>query len=165
VAYLVQKLGIKNVRLTIVGGHGQPDYEAHLRNLVGEQGIESWVEFRPPVAKEELPALYQQADVFLFTSIWPEPFGRVIVEAMASGVVVVGTAVGGAAEILIENETALLFPPDDPVALACQVQKLIESPEMRVRLSKTGQEIAVRKFDVQRMTAEIEACLLSLNGL
>jgi glycosyltransferase involved in cell wall biosynthesis len=162
VGHLVQKLGVRNVRLTIVGGHGQPGYEAHLRNLVREHGVESRVEFRPPVAKEGLPALYQQADVFLFTSIWPEPFGRVIVEAMASGVVVVGAAVGGAAEILVENETALLFPPDDPVALACQVQKLIESPDLRARLSKAGQEIAVQKFDVQRMTAEIEACLESL---
>jgi glycosyltransferase involved in cell wall biosynthesis len=162
VGYLVRKLGLRNLRLTIVGGHGQLEYDAYLRILVREHGIESLVEFRPPVPKEELPALYQQADIFLFTSIWPEPFGRVIVEAMASGVVVVGTAVGGAAEILVENETALIYPPDDAVGLAQQLRKLIESPDLRARFSKAGREIAIQKFDMQRMTAEIEACLESL---
>jgi glycosyltransferase involved in cell wall biosynthesis len=70
--------------------------------------------------------------------------------------------VGGAAEILVENETALIYPPNDPVGLAQQVQKLIESPELRDRLSQTGREIAIQKFDMQRMTSEIETYLESL---
>jgi len=152
---------IRDVHLTIVGD-GEPEYIAHLQNLIAHENISSFVDLLPAQPKETLPALYQQADVFLFTSIWPEPFGRVIVEAMASGVTVIGTKVGGAAEILVENENALTFPAGDAVALAEQIKKLIASPELRERLAKVGRETAVRKFDLERMTTEIESYLKSL---
>ena len=54
------------------------------------------IEFLGMQPKDVMPELYAQADVFLFPSIWNEPFGRVLVEAMASGLVVLGTAKGGA---------------------------------------------------------------------
>jgi glycosyltransferase involved in cell wall biosynthesis len=83
----------------------------------------------------------------------------VIVEAMASGVVVVGTPVGGAAEILVDGENALTFTPDDPASLASQLKRLIESPELRGRLARSARQAAVDKFDIRRMTAEIETYL------
>jgi glycosyltransferase involved in cell wall biosynthesis len=164
VAHLVHKIGINDLRLTIVGD-GEPDYVSQLHNLVAKENIAPFVDFQSAQPKEELPALYQQADIFLFTSIWAEPFGRVIVEAMASGVAVIGTRVGGAAEILIENENSLSFTPDDSVGLANQIKKLIESPELRLRLGKAGKESVVNKFDIQRMTSEIEEYLESMTRL
>jgi len=161
VAYLVREDGMKDLHLTIVGD-GEPEYMSQLRNLVDSENIASFVDFLPAQPKEALPALYQQADLFLFTSIWPEPFGRVIVEAMASGVAVIGTRVGGAAEILLEDENALTFPAGDAAALAEQIKKLMASPELRARLARSGRETAVGKFDLQRMTTEIESYLESL---
>jgi len=120
------------------------------------------VTFVPAQPKEALPALYQQADVFLFTSIWPEPFGRVIVEAMASGLVVIGAPVGGAAEILKANENALTFMSDDPSSLAQQLRKLSEAPVLYEQLTKAGRKTAVQQFDLQRMTNEIETYLQAL---
>jgi glycosyltransferase involved in cell wall biosynthesis len=67
----------------------------------------------------------------LFTSIWQEPFGRVIVEAMASGLAVVGTAVGGAAEMLVHDENSLVFEAGDSTSLARALRRLIESPALR----------------------------------
>ena len=116
----------------------------------------------PARPKEQLSALYHGSDVFLFTSIWAEPFGRVIVEAMASGMAVIGTSVGGASEILIENENALLFIPDDPTGLARQIQRLIENPSLRAQLADAGRKTAIEKFDMQRMTTEIESYLQAL---
>jgi glycosyltransferase involved in cell wall biosynthesis len=81
---------------------------------------------------------------------------------MASGVAVVGTAVGGAAEILTENENALTFAPGDPIGLGQQLKRLIESPALREHLGKAGREIAMHKFDVRRMTTEIESYLQTL---
>jgi glycosyltransferase involved in cell wall biosynthesis len=146
------------VKLTIVG-EGDNDYVTQLHQLVEQNKVDALVTFLPARPKEALPDLYSQSDIFLFTSIWEEPFGRVIVEAMASGVTVVGTRVGGASEILIDNENALIFNPDDPDSLAQQLKRLIESPDLRKRLKVSAQETAANKFDIKRMTAEIESYL------
>ncbi len=161
VGALVRDHGFKNIKLTIVG-EGEPEYEAYLRQLVEQEKAAAFVTFIPAQPKEALPALYQQADVFLFTSIWPEPFGRVIVEAMASEVVVVGAPVGGAAEILVEGKNSLIFIPDDSPGLARQLQRLIETPALRERLATAGRDTAVSKFDMQRMISEIETYLEAL---
>jgi glycosyltransferase involved in cell wall biosynthesis len=155
---LVHKHGHNNLKLTIVG-EGDNDYGSYLHQLVEQNKIKALVTFLPAQPKEALPDLYRQSDIFLFTSIWDEPFGRVIVEAMASGVVVVGTKVGGASEILIDNENALVFVPGDPDSLAQQLKQLIESSDLRERLIVSAQESAAKKFDIRRMTAEIESYL------
>jgi glycosyltransferase involved in cell wall biosynthesis len=159
--HLVHEHGLKHLKLTIVGD-GDPDYVNHLHQLVEQKKVASFVTFMPAQPKEALPALYHQSDIFLFTSIWAEPFGRVIVEAMASGVTVVGTVVGGAPEILIENENALTFNPDDYKSLSRQLKRLIESPALRERLRAAGRQTAVDKFDIHRMTTEIESYLQTL---
>jgi len=160
---LVHEYGINHINLTIVGD-GDSDYVQQLHQLVDEKNIVSYVDFMPAQPKEALPALYHGSDIFLFTSIWPEPFGRVLVEAMASGVAVVGTEVGGAAEILIENENALLFTPDDPRSLSNQLKQLIESPPLRERLAKAGRRTALDRFDIRRMTTEIELYLQTISN-
>lgn len=159
--WLVHKRGLQPLKLTIVGS-GEPAYEAQLHHLAQQHGVSTLVTFLGARPKEALPALYHQADIFLFTSIWPEPFGRVLVEAMAAGVAVVGATTGGAAEILSEGETALTFAPGDADGLADQVARLIETPALRQRLVENGRRQAVEKFDIQRMTAEIEAFLQAL---
>jgi glycosyltransferase involved in cell wall biosynthesis len=158
---LQKKSGMNRVQLTIVGD-GEPEYLARLRQLAKMNNTEPLVTFMPAQPKDGLPALYQQADIFLFTSIWHEPFGRVIVEAMASGVAVIGAATGGAAEIMIDNENALLFASGDSNNLAEKLIKLIESPALRERLTKVGRETAIGKFDIQRMTTGIEEYLQTI---
>jgi glycosyltransferase involved in cell wall biosynthesis len=88
-SYLVHQRGYHQIKLIIVGG-GEPDYEDYLHRLTRKEKVERVVTFISAQPKEVMPALYHQADIFLFTSIWPEPFGRVLIEAMASGLVVAG---------------------------------------------------------------------------
>lgn len=161
VTHLVGKNRISNVKLTIVGD-GEPDYVDSLHKMVERASLASFVTFLPAQPKETLPALYRQADIFLFTSIWQEPFGRVIVEAMASGLAVVGTAVGGAAEMLVHDENSLVFEAGDSTGLAQALRRLIESPALREKLGSAGRETARTKFDLRRMTDEIERYLGSL---
>ncbi len=153
--------GVKDFRLTLVGD-GEPDYVNRLTRLVKEKDLSAFVRFIPAQPKESMPGIYRQSDIFVFPSIWAEPFGRVIVEAMASGVAVVGTAVGGAAEIIREEENGLIFAPNDPVGLSRQIKRLIESPALRTRLAEAGYRTAMDKFDIRRMTAEIESYLHSI---
>jgi glycogen synthase len=160
IARLVHDHHLTGLKLTVVGD-GDVDYVSRLRQLV-ERNLASFVDFLPAQPKETLPALYHRSDILLFTSIWAEPFGRVIVEAMASGVVVVGTAVGGAAEILADGENALTFTADDPASLASQLKRLIDSPALRERLAESARRTATEKFDIRRMTKEIEGYLQTL---
>lgn len=162
-AYLMRGQVLKNVQLTIVGD-GEPNYVEKLKQIAKLHNLASLITFLPAQPKEAMPALYQSADIFVFPSIWAEPFGRVLVEAMASGVPVVGTRVGGAAEILIDGENALVFTPDDPMSLAEQLKRLIESPSLCERLGRAGRETAVARFDLKRMTTEIESYLQALVG-
>jgi glycosyltransferase involved in cell wall biosynthesis len=158
VGHLVRHYGMENVKLTVVGD-GDADYVQTLRQFVARARLASFVDFLPAQPKEALPSLYPQFDILIFPSIWAEPFGRVIVEAMASGVVVVGTAVGGAAEILADGENALTFPPNEPEALSRQLKRLVDSPILRERLAQSARQTAAQKFDLRRMTAEIESYL------
>lgn len=158
---LIHDKGQTHVTLTIAG-NGEPDYEQRLRELAKREQVETAITFMRALPKTAMPALYGEADVLLFTSIWPEPFGRVVVEAMASGVAVVGTAVGGAGEILSDNENALVFAPGDANGLAARVDQLIEAPELHNRLAECGRRTAAEKFDMRRMAAEIEAALYKI---
>lgn len=152
---LVHRRGQAGVHLSIAGS-GERSYTAHLQALVAASGLGRYVTFFGPVAKEAMPGLYAQHDIFLFTSTWQEPFGRVLVEALAAGVVVIGTATGGAAEILVEGETGLTFTAGDPAGLAGQVERVRREPGLAAALAANGQRIAVERFDIRRMVAEIE---------
>jgi glycosyltransferase involved in cell wall biosynthesis len=75
---------------------------------------------------------------------------------------VIGTATGGAAEILADNENALIFAPSDAAGLAAQIARLVESPLLRQQLTDAGRQTALTKFDLHRMTTEIEAYLRTI---
>lgn len=153
---IVHDYGLTNVEL-LIAGSGEPDYETFLQYLVRKQRLRDHVRFLGQLDKSELPALYQQADLFLFTSVWQEPFGRVLIEAMAAGTAVIGSKVGGAAEILIENENSLTYEPNDDQELAAQIVRLMRLPELRQQLAQRGTEVALEQFDIQRMVQEIES--------
>lgn len=155
---LVQGADGHRYHLHVVGA-ADPAYQLRLQELVQGLGLAQAVTFEGGRPKPELPALYHQADILVFPSIWAEPFGRVLVEAMAAGLVVVSTAVGGTAEIVIDGETGLLCPPGDAGALASQVRRLAAAPELRRRLAAMARRRAIEHFDSAHMTAGIEAYL------
>jgi glycosyltransferase involved in cell wall biosynthesis len=75
-------------------------------------------------------------------SVWPDPLPAVVREGMVSGKAMVGTAVGGIVDMIIDGETGLLVPPGDVEALASAMQRLIESPDLRERLGRASRERA-----------------------
>ena len=106
---LTQK-GYEKFTLSIVGG-GSSDYVSELQKLVEEKKLQQLVTFWGMQPREEVKDFFQNHDIFIFSSIWEEPFGIVILEAMASGMPVIGAAVGGSKEILVDGENALVYPP------------------------------------------------------
>jgi glycosyltransferase involved in cell wall biosynthesis len=158
VAKLVNKLKIDQISLTLVGS-GHPEYEAFLRDLVEREHLQDYVTFHRPVSKDMMPEIFEQHDVLIFPSIYEEPLARVTQEAMASGLVVVGTTTGGTGEILKEGETGLTFEPEDADGLARQVARLIADPDLRCRLGQAGRQNVLDNFTLVNMVEEIEAYL------
>ena len=150
-----------DVSLTIVGG-GAPDYEASLRRQAAELGIQEVVCFVGKVAREAMPDILAQHDVLVFPSVWPEPLARMIQEAMASGLLVIGTTTGGTPEILRDGENGLTFSAGDARMLAEKIVTLARTPQARVRMVQAARRTVEETFTMQRMVDEVEFYLNSV---
>jgi glycosyltransferase involved in cell wall biosynthesis len=159
-ARLVNKRRINQITLTLVGS-GHPDYEEFLRDLVERERLHDFVIFHKSVPKDQMPVILQQFDVLIFPSIYEEPLARTTQEAMAAGLVVVGTTTGGTKEILRDGETGFTFAPEDPDALAEQVTRLITDPDLRHLLAQAGRQTVLENFTLDRMVQQIEDYLLN----
>jgi len=161
---LLKKNGLaERVELTILGD-GHPDYKTLLRQRVRDLGIGERVRFSGKVAREDIPDQLARFDVFLFTSTWPEPFGRTIVEAMMAGLVVIGSDVGGSREIFQHYDRDMLFQPEDAEGLANLIARVISDSDLRRRLIDAGRQLAFERFTIQQMTNGIEKFLLDVSA-
>lgn len=149
------------VQLTILGS-GHPQYEERLRTLTKSNGVEDLVNFHTPIPRAELPHFLGEYDVLLLPSIWEEPLARIMQEGLASGLVVVGAATGGTAEVIRHNETGLLFPAADAGALATQIRRLLADPDLCYQLATAGQQSAIALFALPRMVDDIENYLAGI---
>ena len=93
-------------------------------------------------------------DVFAFPSI-AEGFGLALAEAMACGVPVVASAVGGVPELVSDGVSGLLVPPQDPEALAAAILSILESPDLAAGLSTTARRVIANNFTVGGMTTRV----------
>ena len=146
------------VSLDILGA-GHPDYVQHLHQLVQDWHIEDRVTFHTPIERAKLPAFLAQYDALVMPSIWEEPQARISQEAMAAGLVLVGTLTGGSKEILIDGQNGLAFTPDDARGLADRLSILAKDPALRLRLTKAGWETVNERFTISRMLDHLEAYL------
>ncbi|MGB7792300.1 MAG: glycosyltransferase family 4 protein, partial [Terrimicrobiaceae bacterium] len=92
-------------------------------------------------------------------SVAPEPFGRVIVEAMLAGTPVVATRGGGVDEIITDGEDGFLVPPADPAALALAVGRIMQDKQLASKLASAGLESARERFSMEKTVGRIEQLL------
>jgi glycosyltransferase involved in cell wall biosynthesis len=125
VEYLVRALAelSSDIRLSVVGSGNR---SGHLRSLAGDIGVKDRIEFAGAVSYEAVRHHYATADCFVHPGVWPEPFGRTILEAMQAGLPVVATDIGGPAEAVPKAD--LRCPPRDPTALADAITTARNSP-------------------------------------
>lgn len=122
-----------SLEVLLVGGDGEarPErWNAEQRRLNGlrqELGVAGQVRFLGAQPHEQLPALFGAADVVAVPSHY-ESFGMVALEALAAGAAVVASNAGGLALTIEDGRSGLLFPPDDHVALAAQIERLLDQP-------------------------------------
>ena len=132
----VSQLDGADVAVEIVGRPGfaaeapLSDHERQLRELADQTAVP--VRFRTFVPRAELPALLRTADVFVVPSRWPDPSPLTVGEALATGLPVVASRIGGIPEAV--GDAGVLVPPDDSVALAGALGGLLDDPARRTAL-------------------------------
>ena len=155
---------LPDTELVVVGGPAADalaaDPEARrLADLADVLGVADRVHLVGGVPRERMPALIRSADAVVCTP-WYEPFGLVPLEAMASGVPVVASAVGGLTDTVLDQVTGALIPPKDPRALVEAVTPVLKDPELRQRLGGNGLARARSRYGwprIARETTEIYA--------
>jgi D-inositol-3-phosphate glycosyltransferase len=164
---LVERKGIGNAivalaelpdtELHVAGGPAAAELDAdpearRLRAVAEKAGVADRVFLRGRIDREAMPALIRSADAVVCAP-WYEPFGIVPLEAMACGVPVVATAVGGQIDSVVHGVTGVHVPPRDPAALAAALRDLLADPARREQLGRQGRLRARRLYDFDRIAA------------
>ena len=123
-------------------------YAEELRCEARQRGVESRTHFLG--FRNDIPALMNAVDVVCHTSIAAEPFGRVIVEGMLAGKPVIATHAGGAIEIIDNEQTGFLVPPNDVGALAERLEMLLNNPRTASEIGKLAEQKALRRFSLKK---------------
>lgn len=127
-------------RLTMIGPDKDGSRDA-VERRAAQLGVADQLEIVGPIAKRDVPGRLAAADVFLnTTNIDNTPLS--VLEAMATGLCVVSTSVGGIPYLLRDGETALLVPPGDPAAMASAVDRILGDPALAARLSVQARRAA-----------------------
>lgn len=144
-AGLLARDGIE-VHLLIVGApfKGNESHLTRLHDLAAELGISNRVIFAGEI--QDPATAYAAMDVFVLPSEQPEPFGMVMLEAMAAGVPVVASRLGGPIEVVVDGETGVLFQPGKATELAHALATLKNSPELASKMGKAGRDRLITRF-------------------
>jgi heptosyltransferase-2 len=163
---LAREYGYDSLSLTIVGNNSaSPTYTSYLKSLVKTTGIEMKINFVDFVPREQLLHVYHDHDILIFPSVWDEPFGIVLLEAMSCGLAVVGTGTGGSSEILEGEVNAVVFPKENAEACAKQIKRLLDNPNIFEQIRQNGRRTVEKRFNFEQTIDEIEEVLFkSLNG-
>jgi D-inositol-3-phosphate glycosyltransferase len=149
---------IPNAELVIAGGPAEAelnsDPEANrLRALAKELGVGRRVHLYGAVARESMPELFRSADVVACTP-WYEPFGIVPLEAMASGVPVVASAVGGMQDTVVHDVTGRLIAPRKPREIAEAINPLLKDKFLRQSLGLAGRDRICARYTWDQIAAD-----------
>jgi glycosyltransferase involved in cell wall biosynthesis len=143
-----------DARLAMIGADkGDGSFQA-TRAAADRLGVGGSVEFPGAVSKDEVPARLQEGDIFInTTNVDNTPVS--VLEAMACGLCVVSTSVGGIPYMLRDGVDSLLVPPDDAEAMAAAVSRLLADPALAARISRAGRSM-VEELDWKPVLARWE---------
>jgi len=148
---------VPNARAFVIGEAPQrdPAYRDELKRLVEELGIAERVVFTG--FREDVPELMQMLRVVVHASVEPEPFGRVIAEAMAMGKPVVATAAGGPLEIIEDGWSGYLVPSGQEEAMAERITRLLTDAGHCDRIGRRAREVVEARFSAEAHARLVEA--------
>jgi D-inositol-3-phosphate glycosyltransferase len=161
--------GVPEAELVVVGG--PPDgcldddpYARRLRELAARCRVADRVTLAGAVPSHEMPTWYRSADVVV-AAPWYEPFGLTPLEAMACGVPVVATAVGGLTDTVVDRVTGDLVPPREPRALGAALDRLLVDDVRRYAYAAAAVDRAGRSYSWRRVATQLAAVYAAVAGL
>jgi glycosyltransferase involved in cell wall biosynthesis len=151
---------VPGVELVVVGGPAADQLDAdpevaRLRRVVAECGLADRVVLTGHRAHDELPAIINASDLLLAVP-WYEPFGITVLEAMACGVPVVGSAVGGLLDTVVPGVTGLLVTPRDPAEMAAAIRLMLDDEPRRAAMGRAGADRVRELYTWERVAARTE---------
>jgi glycosyltransferase involved in cell wall biosynthesis len=149
----------QNVTAILVGDalFGEQNYVEQLHQQVAELGLENRVKFLG--FRSNIPQLMAACDLVAHTSTSPEPFGRVIVEAMLSGKPVVAAKAGGAMELVEHGINGFLVTPGEPQELVQVINTCLQETEKTATIASNARTIASQRFDVTTINQQLDQLL------
>jgi glycosyltransferase involved in cell wall biosynthesis len=162
-------VGVPDAELIIAGGPATGELSAdpeaaRLTRLADRFGVADRVRLIGAVARPDVPALLRSADLVVCTP-WYEPFGIVPLEAMACGVPVVASAVGGFLDTVVDGSTGTLVPPRRPDRLAAAMRRLLAEPFWREAYGTAGVDRARSRYSWDRIATATLAVYDGLLGI
>jgi len=167
VSRLVKKNGVDDliksvkelqVKLLILGNG--PD-EQELKKLAKNLGIENKVIFLGYIKYDDLPKYYSIADVFVRASL-SEGMGNVFLEAMATGLPIIGTRIGGIPDFLEDGKTGLFCEIKNPQSIAEKIKQILDNDGLRKTLAKNGRDLVWKKYGWNGIAQKMEKIYLKL---
>ncbi|RKT54027.1 glycosyltransferase [Saccharothrix australiensis] len=152
--------------LVIAGGAADVDADPEARRLLGHAralGVLDRVRLAGQVSRDAMPSLLRSADVVVCVP-WYEPFGIVPLEAMACGVPVVASAVGGLTDTVVDGVTGALVPPREPIALARALRSLLADPARREAYGLAGSDRVQARYTWDRVAQDTERVYLRVGA-
>jgi lipopolysaccharide heptosyltransferase II len=140
---------IPKLKVVIVGQAPKVKYKDDLELLVRSLGLSNTISFLP--ATNDVPNIMRGLDVLVSATTTPEAFGRVIIEAQATGVPVVATKVGGVVDIIEDDKTGLLCSPQNPKDMAEKIFRLYKDKDLRSKLALESKKHVESYFNLGKM--------------
>jgi glycosyltransferase involved in cell wall biosynthesis len=132
---------------------GEEAYQRQLLALCTELDLGDRVQFTGFVSN--IPEQLADLDIVVHSSVIGEPFGQVIIEAMAAGKPLIATDGGGVPEIVVDGATGLLVPMGDVEAMAAAMDRLVSNPKIRERMGRSGRDRARRVFHIDQTVKKL----------
>ncbi len=138
---------------------GEGGHREYCEGLCHRLHLEDRVHFMGYVSQTRLGEIYSDASVMLVSSVWPEPFGAVGLEAMHRGLPVVAFDAGGIGEWLIDGENGFLVPWMDRAGFARRVGQLLRDKELARQMGAKGQQMVCSRYDFASYVSGLESTL------
>jgi glycosyltransferase involved in cell wall biosynthesis len=148
----------------VVVGHGDDMYVDRLRQRAAQSDLAGSVLLLPPGSSATVAELLRGADLLVFPTLVPEGMPKVVIEAMSSGVPIVGHDFAARAEMASPADGLIWTPPDAPGLLAAEIVRLLSDPARRAELAISLRAVAETKFSFDRSVGDHKAFLSSVRA-
>lgn len=145
----------------VIAGEGED--RDKLVALAEEKGVTARVHFLGKRGHDELPGILRASEIFCRPSL-SEGLGNSFLEAMAAGLPIIGTPVGGIPDFLTDNETGVFCQPRDPASIATAATRLADDAELRARVVRQGKALAIERYGWDGIAARIGKILDRLSA-